>query len=537
MRRFAALYARLDASRATQDKLAALRDYFAAAPPADAAWALWFLSGERLKRIVPPTRLRQCIAARCALPAAVVDEAYAHVGDLAETLALLFDTAGHAPDAAADWPLSEVVAALQGMRELDETAQCAQLCAYWARLPRDQLYLFNKLLTGALRVGVSAGLVVRALAAHAGLEPALLQHRLMGDWQPGAEAYARLLSAQTDEIADAQPYPFCLAAPLESAPAALGAPNDFVAEWKWDGIRAQLLRRGGRCYLWSRGEEALGGRFPEIETAATALPEGCVLDGEILPWRESVLPFAQLQTRIARKRLSARLLQDTPVIFLAYDLLECDGRDLREQALVRRRATLETLIAAAAQPALRLSARIDADDWATLADLREQARGRGVEGLMLKRLDAPYAAGRRRGIWWKWKIAPMTLDVVLVYAQAGHGRRANLYTDYTLAVRDGDALVPVAKAYSGLTDDELKQMDRWIRAHTREKFGPVRSVEPQQVFEIAFEGIQASPRHKAGIALRFPRIHRWRRDKPAAEADTLDTVRALLAAHGAGSMR
>ena len=530
MKRFAELYSQLDASAATSHKVAAMRAYFAQAPASDAAWGLFFLLGNRLKRVVPPSRLRLWLMERTQLPASVVEESYAHVGDLAETIALLLE-----PEHAAQRPPSEL-SLTQGVSDLlalagkDESLQRAHVVQRWQELPFLESFVFNKLLTGSLRVGVSAGLAARALAEHAGLETSLVQARLMGEWTPSAEAFLAL-TARDGVLAPnpAQPYPFCLASPLEEPVESLGPVDAFLAEWKWDGIRGQLIRRQGRTFLWSRGEELLDGRFPEIEQAAARLPEGSVLDGEVLAWNgEGVMPFSALQKRIGRKTLGRKTLADSPVIFLAYDLLECAGQDWRDRPLEQRRADLQACVGPLEEPALRISPRLDAQDWSELAALREDARERRVEGLILKRLDSPYVGGRKRGAWWKWKIGAMSVDTVLVYAQAGHGRRSNLYTDYTLAVWQGESLVPVAKAYSGLTDAELNEMDRWIRAHTREKFGPVRSVEPLQVFEIAFEGVAASTRHKAGVALRFPRIARWRRDKTAAQADRLEDLQRLI---------
>ncbi|MCC2658148.1 MAG: ATP-dependent ligase [Panacagrimonas sp.] len=560
MRRFAQLYADLDDTRATSRKLSAMRRYFAQAPAEDAAWGLFFLLGNRLKRLIPPTRLRGWIVEATGLPEAVVEESYAHVGDLGETIALLFDREGSGPspppsprsrgeretavpplpasrgegggEGPGALPLHICVENLRALQDADEPAQRAFIVEQWRTLPYLECLLFNKLLTGSLRVGVSAGLAARAIAEHAGLEPALVQARLMGDWTPSVEAFEALLAASDHDGArdPSQPYPFCLASPLEAEPESIGDPGAFLVEWKWDGIRGQLIRRQGRTFLWSRGEELLDGRFPEIEAAATALPDGTVIDGEVLAWNaQGVMPFAALQKRIGRKTLGKKILAENPVVFLAYDLLEWEGADWRERPLVARRARLESLLGHATRDAaMQLSSAVRAADWREFAALREQARARGVEGLMLKRLDSPYLPGRKRGLWWKWKIGALTVDTVLLYAQSGHGRRSNLYTDYTLAVRDGENLVPVAKAYSGLTDEELVQMDRWIRAHTREKFGPVRSVDAEQVFEIAFEGIQASTRHKAGVALRFPRIARWRKDKTVGEIDTLESLKRLI---------
>jgi DNA ligase-1 len=402
---------------------------------------------------------------------------------------------------------------------------------WWSELPYRECFLLNKLLTGALRVGVSELLVTRALAEVTGLPRARLTQRLMGDWTPCARFWDALTAAEDASAAPAPatPYPFYLAAPLESPVESLGPVHEWIAEWKWDGIRAQVVRRAGESFVWSRGEELVTESFPEIAEAAAGLPDGTVLDGELLAGGfGQALPFAQLQRRLGRKRVGSALRSAVPVHFRAYDLLEEGGVDLRAMQLAQRRARLEAAIAAAANPIIGISTRLAADDWPSLAAQREQARALGVEGLMLKRLAAPYGTGRHRGAWWKWKIEPRSFDGVLLYAQPGHGRRSNLYTDYTFAAWNGAELVPVAKAYSGLDDAEIAQLDRWIRAHTREKFGPVRSVEPLLVFEIAFEGIARSARHKSGVALRFPRIARWRHDKPAAEADQLTTLLALI---------
>jgi DNA ligase-1 len=420
------------------------------------------------------------------------------------------------------------VARIRALAALDVEARGAQVLAWWASLPDASRFVLTKLMTGALRVGVARGLVVEAIARHAGLPTAVVAHRLSGDWQPSADAWEALVAPGDGGTQPVdQPYPFYLASPLEAAPDTLGARADWLAEWKWDGIRAQLIRRGATTALWSRGEERLDGRFPEIETAAQALPDG-VYDGEILGWRDGAsLPFAALQTRINRKSPGAKVRAACPVVFLAYDLIEADGMDWRERPLGERRALLAERVAQAASPALGISPEVDGDDWAALAAARTGSRARGVEGLMLKRRAGPYAVGRKRGDWWKWKVDPYTLDAVLVYAQPGRGRRANLYTDYTFAVWHDAALVPVAKAYSGLDDREIAALDRWIRAHTTERYGPVRAVEPLQVFELAFEGINVSSRHKSGVAVRFPRILRWRTDKPADQADTLATLQAL----------
>jgi DNA ligase-1 len=428
---------------------------------------------------------------------------------------------------------------LPGLAALGEAEQKVQLATWWDELPQAEIFLLQKLIAGSFRVGVSEGLVLKALAAAGGVPTAIVQQRVTGKWVPTAAAFAAFLAPADETTRDAtQPWPFALAYPLDDPPTSLGDVGDWLAEWKWDGIRAQLVCRDGSCHIWSRGEDLVTGSFPEIAAAAAAdVPRGTVLDGELLAFQgDAPLPFAALQKRLGRKKVSAQAMAQTPLRFLAYDLLEADGEDLRALPISERRARLERLIEAVRDAALArgavsplgISPLVASASWDELERLRHEARERGVEGLMLKRRDAPYRAGRKRGDWWKWKVEPYTCDAVLLYAQAGSGRRANLFTDYTFAVWDGGKLVPVAKAYSGLDHAEILELDRWIRAHTREKFGPVRAVEPAQVFELAFEGLQRSTRHKAGIAVRFPRIARWRRDKPASEADTLATLHALL---------
>ena len=526
MRAFTALYDRLDGTTSTNAKIAAMADYFAAAPSADAGWALFFLSGRRLKRLVGAAELRNWIREQVGMAEWLFEESYAHVGDLAETAALLLRTEGAEPR---DLELSlaaVVEARLLPLRGSDEDARHAVVRELWARVPADQLFVLNKILTGGLRVGVSQRLLVRALERATGIEDKVIAHRLMGQWEPGADFYERLV-AEDDGAADiSRPYPFFLASPLEDAPATLGEPNAWCAEWKWDGVRAQIVRRGGRCFVWSRGEELMAGRFPEIEAAAMTLPDGIVVDGELLAWEDGApLDFSVLQKRIGRKKPGAGILKSAPVWLMAYDLLEQDGEDLREAPLAERRARLAELLGE--RDRMLVSPIVEASSWEELAALRAEARARRTEGLMLKRADSPYGVGRRRGNWWKWKVDPHTIDAVLLYAQAGHGRRSNLFTDYTFALWRGEDLVPVAKAYSGLDQDEIEELDRWIRRHTRERFGPVRSVEPAHVFELAFEGIHASARHKSGVAVRFPRITRWRRDLSLADADRLEDLERL----------
>jgi DNA ligase-1 len=534
VRAFAEAFDEIDTTTATNLKVAAMVRYFRTAPPADAAWAAYILSGRRLKRFIGPALLSRWLIEASGLPEWLVSESYAAVGDMAETIALLIESEGAAD--ATDVPLAEWVdGRLLPLRDAAEEQQRQAIVTWWRTLPYRECFLLNKLLTGELRVGVSELLVTRAVSEVLELPRADVARRMMGEWRPSAEFWERLRSGEAPVSDPAAPYPFYLASPLEEDVNTLGSIADWQVEWKWDGIRAQLIRRGGQCFIWSRGEDVITERFPEVIDAAASLPEGTVLDGELVAWRDgTVRPFSDLQQRIGRKKLTADVLERVPVRFLAYDLLEENHVDLREQPLHERRARLEASLAGAPD-ILSPSPLVSGKTWAELASAREESRARSVEGLMLKRRTSPYGAGRQRGSWWKWKIQPYSFDAVMVYAQPGHGRRSNLYTDYTFGVWRDQELVPVAKAYSGLSNDEISELDRWIRAHTIEKFGPVRAVEPTQVFELAYEGIAASTRHKSGIALRFPRILRWRTDKPAREADTLTNLQAVLEAHRSGT--
>lgn len=548
MQRFAKLYRELDASTATRDKQAALQRYFMEAPAEDAAWAVYFLAGGKPRQLVPTRALRALAQHTAGLPEWLFEESYQTVGDLAETVSLLLPPAS-APEerGLVDW-LTQHLLPLRG---LPPEALAERLRAHWNALPDDQRFVYFKLITGGFRVGVSKLQVTQALAAVAGVAPQRVAQRLMGytvvDRRPSADDYAALVAPEsTDEQqqqTSGQPYPFFLAHPfneaLERFDELLGPPTDWQVEWKWDGIRAQLVKRAGQVWLWSRGEELVTERFPELAALGDALPDGTVLDGELVVWRDSApQPFADLQKRIGRKTLGPKILREQPVVLLAYDLLEQQGQDLRKQPLHARRAALDALVQHLNHPLLIASPLVTGTTWAELATLREQARTRGTEGFMLKQRASAYGVGRTKaaGTWWKWKIDPMSVDAVLIYAQRGHGRRASVYSDYTFAVWNAppDApdrqLVPFAKAYSGLTDAEMAKVDAIIRATTVESFGPVRSVRPTLVFELGFEGIARSPRHKSGIAVRFPRMLRWREDKPVDEADTLQTLAALLPA-------
>jgi DNA ligase-1 len=527
VRAFARLYAALDETTATGEKVSALAEYFRCAPPADAAWAVHFLIGRRPKRVVSAPKLAAWAAEAAGIPAWLFEESHSAVGDLAETITLLLPDTGASDDRGLRYWVEERLLPLRGQ---DEAVQREAMLHAWRELDRRERFVWNKLITGAFRVGVSGGLVERALARATGVPESAIAHRLTGGWEPTPEFFARLCAGDVRDTDVSRPYPFFLASPLEGGAEALGDPAEWLAEWKWDGIRAQLIRRAGRTFLWSRGDELLNGRFPEIEQPAALLPDGTVLDGEVLPWAgDRPLPFAQLQRRIGRKTLTRRILDEVPVALVAYDLLEQGGEDRRSLPLAERRPRLAALLAGTwSGGRLVLSPTVDGGDWSSLAEARDRARDRGAEGLMLKRLSSVYGVGRRKGDWWKWKVEPYAVDAVLMYAQAGSGRRAGLFTDYTFGVWDGGRLVAFAKAYSGLTDGEIRKVDAFIRRNTVEKHGPVRVVRPELVFELAFEGIQPSSRHKSGVAVRFPRIARWRTDKRPEEADTLETVRGMV---------
>ncbi|AZE59779.1 MULTISPECIES: ATP-dependent DNA ligase [Pseudomonas fluorescens group] len=543
MKAFAELYANLDATTSSNAKLAALQTYFLQAPPADAAWAVYFLSGGRPRQLVPTRLLRDMATEAAGIEPWLFEESYQSVGDLAETISLLLPESTYSSeDGLAVW-LEDKLLPLRGLSPMD---LAERLPALWAQLDQPSLMVCIKLITGSFRVGVSKLLVTRALATMADLDSKRVAQRLVGytdlSNRPTAAGYLKLIAAESsDEHAQrgGQPYPFFLAhglaQPVEQFDTLLGSPTDWQVEWKFDGIRAQLVKREGRLWIWSRGEELVTERFPELHSLVSGLPDGTVIDGEIVVWKDSVQPFALLQQRIGRKTLSKKVLEDAPVAVLAYDLLEFQGDDWRNHIQAERRTQLERVIAQCNQSVLLPSPLLEGPTWTALAEQREASRSLGVEGMMLKDRQGLYGVGRTKdmGLWWKWKVDPFSVDAVLIYAQRGHGRRASLYSDYTFAVWDGPpgserTLVPFAKAYSGLTDEEMRKVDAIVRKTTVEKFGPVSSVTPSMVFELGFEGIALSKRHKSGIAVRFPRMLRWRQDKTVDEADNLATLQDLL---------
>ena len=571
MKRFSRLFSELDATTSTNEKVEALTRYFNEAPPHDAAWAVYFLAGGKPRQVVKTASLVGLACQMAQIDAWLFDECYQSVGDLAETIALVLPAGDETSDVGlAEW----VEQRLLPLRGLPDEEVARRVASYWQELDTLGRFLLTKLVGGGFRVGVSKLLVQRALATHAGVDAKRVAQRMMGytdgKAMPSPERYEALIAQAEEGVPEqrdeGQPYPFFLAHQLDAPPelfaSRLGPVSDWMVEWKYDGIRGQVIKRAGQVWIWSRGEELVTERFPEIVALAQPLPDGTVLDGEILVWKEGdaesgdlfgrPAPFALLQQRIGRKNLTRKVLAEAPVSFIAYDLLEEEGEDVRALPQRERRARLERLLAATD---LRLSPVESAASWLDFARRREASRERGVEGFMLKRLDAAYGTGRTKaeGLWWKWKIDPMSVDCVLVYAQPGHGRRSSVYTDYTFAVwnrapqgkeeadrvlhaiaqrqppQPGDLqLVPFAKAYSGLTDEEFRQVDAIIRKTTIEKFGPVRSLRPTLVFELGFEGINRSGRHRSGIAVRFPRMLRIRHDKPLHEANTLQDLELLL---------
>jgi len=530
MKNFAHLFTQLDQTTKTLKKVAALVDYFGKVDDRDRLWAMAILSHRRPKRTVKTSLMRQWAAELSNVPLWLFEDSYHVVGDLAETIALVLPP----PTQQHIKTLTEWINDVKSLDKKEEEYKREVVVNAWNGLTYNERFVFNKLITGSFRVGVSQKLMMRALAQFEGQEEKTIAHRLMGNWTPDTITYDELIRSENPLDDISRPYPFYLAYALDNTPESLGSPNEWQVERKWDGIRGQVIVRQNNLFVWSRGEELVTDKFPEYHPLADILPDGTVIDGEILPFQNGQpLSFNVLQTRIGRKNVTKKILESAPVILMAYDLLEYEGKDIRTTPLGERRKLLEKIVKENdTKGIVVLSKVLDIEEWGEAAKERANSRQHLSEGLMIKKLNSEYRAGRKRGDWWKWKIDPMTIDAVMIYAQQGSGRRANLYTDYTFAVWDGDALVPFTKAYSGLTDKEFNKITAWIRKNIREKFGPVRSVNPELVFEIAFEGINKSSRHKSGVALRFPRMLRWRTDKKAEEANTLEDLKKMLELYG-----
>lgn len=529
MKNFSQLVNDLDQTTKTNVRLKALVDYFGRANEADILWAIALFTGRRPRRPVNTTKLREWAAEMAQVPLWLFEDSYHVVGDLAETISLILPEASEKHDRS----LREWMLWLIDLGPKEEAKQKTAILEAWNGLDKEERFVFNKLITGGFRIGVSQQMMVKALAKYLDREEASIAHRLTGKWDPQTATFKTLLEEDSKQDDLSKPYPFYLAYQLEDEPEELGNTSEWQAEWKWDGIRGQVIVRDQQVFVWSRGEELVTEKYPEYHPFATALPHGTVIDGEILAYKDGrPMNFNALQTRIGRKTVSKKLLTEAPVVLMAYDLLEHAGEDIRALPIVERRKRLEGVVEIASSPCLLLSPTVDFSSWEELRHQRLQSRDLMSEGIMLKRESSDYKVGRKRGDWWKWKVDPITIDAVMIYAMRGHGRRANLYTDYTFAVWNGEELVPFTKAYGGLTDAEFRRVDAFVKKNTVERFGPVRSVKPELVFEIAFEGIAKSSRHKSGVALRFPRMKRWREDKPANEANTLEDLNSLLAKYG-----
>lgn len=526
MKRFAQLIQELELSNKTNDKIAALVAYFSEADNRDKPYVIAMFTGKRAKRPVTTTLIKQWAIELTDLPEWLFTESYHNVGDLSETIALVLPPA----NLTVDKPLHQWMSELAALAGKTDEEKKQYILLSWDSLATQERFIFNKLISGNFRIGVSNKMLVNAIAKQSQKEANKIMHSIMGKWQPNDITYDELTAGAHVNTDNSWPYPFCLAYAIDTKPENLGETAAWQAEWKWDGIRGQIVKRNGELFIWSRGEELVTDQFPELHFLKDELPDGTVLDGEILAVKNrNVLSFSTLQQRLNRKTINKSQLENAPISFFTYDLLEFSGTDIRTEPLSKRRQWLEEIIQnLATKNIVILSPVIEYKTWQELAEIREKAREINSEGIMLKNVNSVFHAGRKRGDWWKWKINPYTVDTVMIYAQKGSGRRANFYTDYTFAVRDGDKLITIAKAYSGLTDKEIKEVNSFVNKNAIEKFGPVRTVKPELVFEIAFEGIAESKRHKAGLALRFPRISRWRKDKKADEINTLDDLRTLI---------
>ncbi len=528
LKRFTRLIQNLENTSKTNRKLSFLTTYFQEATDSDKVWAIALFSGRRPKRQVITRILSEWAIEVSGIPKWLFEESYSVVGDLSETLALILPSAQDSTNLS----LSHWIDYLMDLEGKEEDFKKTKILRAWNSLDKSEVFVFNKLITGGFRVGVSKNLVIKALAEVTGNEISEIAHRLTGDWDPAETKFEELILNDNGENYS-KPYPFYLSYPIEGDITELGDPENWNIEWKWDGIRSQLIKRNGEIFLWSRGEELITEKFPEFQALIDDLHNGVVIDGELLPYKGNrPLSFSLLQTRIGRKNVTNKHLREAPAVIIAYDLLEFEGMDIRTKPLTERRAKLEELIKDLNVPELKFSENVTGETWSQFRRIREDARSLGAEGFMIKHRYSVYRSGRKRGDWWKWKVDPFSIDAVMIYAQKGHGRRADIFSDYTFAVWNEDQLVPFAKAYSGLTDKELIEVTRFVQDNTLERFGPVRTVPPVQVFELHFEGIQRSSRHKSGIAVRFPRIHRWRRDKKPEEANTLQDLKALLEIYG-----
>lgn len=526
MKAFAQLIQTLEMTNKTNEKINAIVHYLNIASDNDKVWLVALFTGRRPKRPVKVALMRDWALEVAKLPEWLFIESYSNVGDLGETIALILPK----PETEINKPLNIWIQELMALKEETEQHKKDYVLQSWSGLHYTERFIFNKLVGGGFRVGVAAKLLVNAIAKQSGASSSKIMHNISGNWSPLDITYKELIEGENAEKDISKPYPFCLAYPIDKATHELGNESEWQAEWKWDGIRGQLIKRENEIFIWSRGEELITEQFPEIVSLQQKLPNGLVIDGEILAVQNgTVLSFNHLQKRLNRKTLSKKILQEVPVGFYCYDIIEWEGVDMRSKPLYERRYVLEKMMQLfSKEESIYLSPVIAFASWEELAEIRKRSREMNSEGIMLKAKSSQYHSGRKKGDWWKWKMEPYSIDAVLIYAQKGSGRRSFYYTDYTFAIRDGEKLVTIAKAYSGLTDKEIAEVDRFIKKNAQEKFGPVRTVKPQLVFEIGFEGIAESKRHKAGVALRFPRILRWRIDKKPEEITTIEEIKALL---------
>jgi len=524
MRAFVNLVQNLDATTSSNNKISYLKNYFESdIDIKDKLWALALFMGKKPPRSVNTSLLRIWCAEVRGIPLWLFEQNYHIVGDLAETIALMVaDTTQISKKPLYSWV--EEIFALKNQSESDKEKYVKQA---WRTCDVDEIWIFNKIITGGFRIGVSKNLVITALSQVYDVEKAQMAHVLSGQWTPQTTTWERLLDFNNTNSDISKPYPYFLAYPIKTDELTQISSLEWVAEYKWDGIRGQLIYRKNESFLWSRGEELITEKFPELRI--TDVNTSFVIDGEILAWKnEKPMSFNELQPRISRKSVSKKMLSDIPIYFKAYDLLEINNEDVRSLPFQYRRIQLEKIFQEIQHPRILLSPLLIFNDTEELTTLRKNAPQIGAEGLMIKRWQGVYHTGRKNEDMYKWKCDPYLIDAVLLYAQRGHGRRANLYSDFTFAVWDGDKLTPFAKAYSGLTDQEMKEITQFVKKNTIETFGPVASVKPELVFELAFEGIALSSRHKSGIAVRFPRINRWRHDKKTQEANSLEDIKSLL---------
>ena len=526
MKLFSNLISALEITNKTNAKIAALEHYFRTAPDKDKLWLIALFTGKRPSRPVKTTLIKEWCMELTELPEWLFLESYSTVGDLGETLALLLSEPTHRLDLS----LHEWMTELKVLKSKSDEEKKAFVLEAWSGLDQQERLIFNKLIGGSFRIGVSKKTLVNALSKLTAIDANQLMHSIIGKWNVDDITFEELIHGTHINYDNSKPYPFCLAYALEKDLSDLGEPDDWMVEQKWDGIRGQIVKRNSEIYIWSRGEELVTQQFPELVEAMSNFKDDFVIDGEILAMKDNdVLLFNDLQKRLNRKNVTKKLLEDVPIGFYAYDMLEFNGDDIRDSPFMERRQRLEAVFNSIALPdCIKLSFIVAFQKWEDLNAIRDNSRAINSEGLMLKQKHSPYHTGRKKGDWWKWKVDPLTIDAVMIYAQKGSGRRSSKYTDYTFAVKKGDALVTVAKAYSGLTDKEITEISQWVTKNAIERFGPVRTVKPELVFEIAFEGIALSKRHKSGVALRFPRIARWRRDKPVDEIDTIETVKQLI---------